>query len=720
MSKKLIIAEKPSLGRNIIGAIGNDKFRKYQGYSESDDYIVTWAFGHLFSLADVEEYKGNKDEKNKFWRMEDIPCYPEKFKFELKKDSRNQKTDDGVKKQFETIKKLISRDDVDGVVNAGDSDREGEIIVRLILDHAGCNKPEYRLWMPDQTAQTINEGLKTLDPDSKYDNLANEGLARTYIDWLYGVNLTRYATLRCKSLMRVGRIVSPIVEAIYEKEMEIRAFVPQKYFLVTSKEKTKDCEIPLTSEKRFGENEKEDAQKYCDLLNSQKAVVKDIKREEKTIPAGKLYSLSKLQGVLGKKYKMTPKKSLEIIQNLYEKGFVTYPRTNTEYLATNEKAKFSKIVSNIHSMGYDVVFKDSKNIFDDSKIESHSAICPTFNIPKKEALSEDEFKVYQTIFKRFAAVFCSEPFKVDHTEITVGVGDVEDMTAKGDVTITKGWSKYDDYSGSEKPLPDFEIGEEINICFNPEEKKDQAPARYTTDSFYKYLKNPFKKEDATDEEEYKAIFSGVELGTEATRTGIIENAIMSGYISLKQNKYYLEPGGEKYINLLRQINVLMTKNNTARLGMMLKEVYRGEKTIDDAVKLTETEISGLLQQSNAVELKIEKQELICPVCGKKMNTFEKGYACSGYPETCSFLMPKIIGSRFIPKNEMYNLFTNKETNLITGFTGKNGQLFDAKLTLDKDFKIKFILKEDIIQKQKKSEKKPKEEKKKKKGKEEDK
>lgn len=706
MSKKLIIAEKPSLGKNIVSAIGNAKFKNCKNYYESDDYIVTWAFGHLFSLVDIEDYKINKNpEEKKFWKMEDIPCFPENFKFELKKDQRTQKTDYGVSNQYSIICKLISRNDVDSIINAGDSDREGEIIVRIILQEAKCQKTIYRLWMPDQTSQTINAALKDLPLDTNYDNLANEGLARTYIDWLYGVNLTRYATLKCHSLMRVGRIVSPIVEAIYEKEMEIRAFVPRKYFSIISKEKTKDFEIALTSSKRFEENEKDKAIDYCNLLNSQIATVKNIKKEEKIIAPGKLYSLSKLQGVLGKRFKMTPKKSLEIIQNLYEKGFVTYPRTNTEYLATNEKGKFSKIIDNIKSMGYDVTFKDSKYIFDDSKIESHSAICPTFNIPKKTDLNEDEYKIYQTIFKRFAAVFCNEPFKVEHTEITIGIGDTEDIIIKGDITITPGWSKYDEYTGKEKELPPFEIGETIAINFKPEEKKDTPPDRYTTDSFYKYLKNPFKKEEATDEEEYKAIFSGVELGTEATRTGIIDNAISSGYISLKQNKYYLEPGGEKYIEKLRTIKVLMSKNKTAQLGMILKDVFKNKKTIDEAVKLTEGEISALIDQSKSIQIENDYKELICPICSSVVKTYEKGYACSKYGKGCTFLIPKQFAQKYITRQEIQNLLTNKQTNIIKGFIGKNGTPFDAKLILDDNFKVQYVLKENIKDEEKEQKKK---------------
>ena len=226
MSKYVIIAEKPSLARNIISAIGSDGFKKATGYYESPSYIVTWAFGHLFSLADMNDYldDGTPDAKRP-WNLEDLPFFPKKFQFVLRKEK-------GVKEQFNTICSLIKRADVSVVVNAGDSDREGEIIVRIILKYADCKKEVYRLWLPDQTAQTIKTALGNLPSDKDYDNLANEGYARTFIDWLYGVNLTRYTTVRCGNLLRVGRVISPIVQAIYEREMEIRNFVPEKYFSV--------------------------------------------------------------------------------------------------------------------------------------------------------------------------------------------------------------------------------------------------------------------------------------------------------------------------------------------------------------------------------------------------------------------------------------------------------------------------------------------------------
>nr|MCR5457776.1 DNA topoisomerase III [Clostridiales bacterium] len=401
--KKVIIAEKPSLGRNIASAI-NEEFKKGTGFLESSGYIVTWAFGHLFGLINLEEYDKNYNKEEKvYWKLDNLPFCPEKFRFKIKDDQ-------GAAAQFDTIKTLVAREDVDGVINAGDSDREGEIIVRLILAHMGNTKPTYRLWLPDQTAETIREAIALLPDDKDYDNLANEGYARTFMDWLYGINLTRYASVRSGKLLRVGRVVTPIVSEIYNREMEIRNFVPKDYY------KVKSCEdgLELQSAKKF--DTKEEADEYADKLNNSVATVTDVDNHSSVVAPGKLYSLSKLQGVLGKKFKMTPKVSLEVVQSLYEKGFVTYPRTNTEYLAKAEEGKIAGVISKLPQNDIDV--SAGKKIFDDSKIESHSALTPTVNIPKDSDLTDFEKKVYDTIMARFLAVFCSEQCIVDKTEIT--------------------------------------------------------------------------------------------------------------------------------------------------------------------------------------------------------------------------------------------------------------------------------------------------------------
>ena len=690
----VIIAEKPSLARNIVAGIGN--LTKKNGFYEGLGYIVTWAFGHLFSLCDIEEYTGT-DSK---WTMENLPCFPEQFKFRLKYDS-NKKIDNGVLKQFNIIKELVNREDVTKIVNAGDADREGEIIVRLcVMNSLNKEKEFVRLWLPDQTPETVKEALSNMKDEKEYDNLANEGFARTYIDWLYGVNLTRYATLKTGMLLRVGRVIIPIVKAIYDRDMEIKNFIPDIYYAVVSKEQTNGEEIELTSKEKFDKKDIEKAKALCEKYNSLSAIITNKKIKKDVLEPGKLYSLSKLQNYLGKKYKMSMDKSLNIIQGLYEKGYLTYPRTNSEYLATAEKDKIKKIISNLKNMNYPITFKDKKTIFDDSKIESHSALTPTYKIPKSTELSEDEKIIYKSVLKRFVAVFCDKDCLIEKTEIKIGLGDEEEFTLKGTVILEKGWTAYDDYTTKDKILPNLNKGDKVNIQFKPVEKKTNPPKHYTIETLNNYLKNPFKEEKAKvneeddDTEDYKAIFEGLELGTEATRTGIIDNARKSNYIELKKDVYTILPNGEFLINSLKQMQINMDKYKTSEMGKALKKVFHNTIKVDDAVELAKNEISEVFtKQEKSLEEDIDNGfygDYIgkCPICGKDVLRNRYGYGCIGYKEGCNFKISGVICNRVISKDNAKLLLEKGQTSKIKGFTSKNGKLFDAILILNND-KIEF-------------------------------
>ena len=686
---KVIIAEKPSLAKNIVLAIGSKSFKKGEGYYESDDYIVVPAFGHLFTLLDIEEYdSGYVPDGKSHWSIDELPFVPNPFRFTLKKDVKTKKVDAGVKKQFETIKKLIHRNDVTGIINAGDSDREGEIIVRIILDNAGNTKPVYRLWMPDQTPETINQELRNMENDSKYDNLANEGMSRTYIDWLYGINLTRYASVKSSTLLRVGRVIAPIVKAIYDRDMEIKNFVPEKYYGIVSKEITNGEEIELVSKNKFKNDELAKAEKMCRDYNSVDAIVRSAKTDRKEVKPGKLYSLSKLEGVLGKKFKMSINDTLATVQTLYEAGYVTYPRTNTEYMATAEKDKVKGIIKALTGAGFPVAFKDSKTIFDDSKIESHSALTPTTKIPDLSKLSERERNVYETIRNRFVAVFCSEPCLVDRSTIKIDVGDYETFELKGDIMVQKGWTAYDYYEKKDKTLPALSEGDVVNTKFKPVEKETTPPKHYTTETLNSYLKNPFKEESAeeNDDEEYKAMLNGVELGTEATRPGIITNAINAKYISLKNDTYYIMDDGIYYIETLEKLQIDMSKNKSVELSVVLKDVYKGTKTIDESIQLTKKEIERILEHKNDITIDAMTSKHLgnCPVCGKPLKKQSWGVGCTGYKEGCKFSINGVVAGKKLTESNLKQLLEKGETNTIKGFKGKSGNKFDAKLKLVKN------------------------------------
>ena len=685
-----IIAEKPSLARNIVAGIG--EMKKKNGYFENSEYIVTWAFGHLFSLCDIEDYSPLPSESRK-WTLDNLPCFPDKFRFRLKKDEKG-KEDDGVKKQFETIKALLNRKDVDKIVNAGDSDREGEIIVRLCVNNAlSENKPFYRLWLPDQTPQTVSKALSEMKEEKEYENLANEGFSRTYIDWLYGVNLTRYASIKTGTLLRVGRVIIPIVKAIYDRDLEIENFKPEIYYALVSKAKTNGEVIELTSKYKFSAAEKAKAERCCERMNVLEAVVTDKKSKKEILFPGKLYSLTKLQNFLGKKYKMPMEKSLSIVQKLYENGYVSYPRTNSEYLATNEKDKVKQIISGVKKLGYPVVFKDKKTIFDDSKIESHSALTPTYKIPDKGALNDDEFTVYSAILRRFVAIFCEEECYIEKSELTISLGGKEDYSIKGSMILTEGWTKYDGGEKKDKMLPKLEKGDKVNVDFHPEEKQTQPPKHYTIETLNNYLKNPFKDDktsDENDDEDYKAIFKGLELGTEATRTGIIDNAKKSGYISLKKDVYFIENGGKYLIEQLSDMNISMDKYKTSRLGQALKKVYHGEMTIDESVKMAENEIRQVFETDKNAGSGFYGDVIgKCPKCGKNVARGRYSYACEDFPDKCDFKINLRILGCPVPKEQAAKLLTNGKTDKMDFTSLKTGKVFSSSLKLDENKKVVF-------------------------------
>ena len=398
--------------------------------------------------------------------------------------------------------------------------------------------------------------------------------------------------------------------------------------------------------------------------------------------------------------------SLAIVQKLYEEGYLTYPRTNSEYLATAEKDKMRTIISNVSKLGYPVKFKDSKYIFDDSKIESHSALTPTYKIPQSEKLSEKERQVYSTVFRRFVAVFCAEECKADKSEIRIKVGEYEEFVLKGTIIREPGWTKYDDYSGKDKVLPKLAVGDDVKIAFAPAEKQTTPPRHYTIETLNKYLKNPFKDDKAKareleesgevdDADDYRAIFEGLELGTEATRTGIIDNARKSGYINLKKDVYTILEDGEYLIESLGRLGISMDKYKTSEMGKSLKRVFRGEIKAEDSVKLAEREIAEIFESggTSSVAEKIDTGSLgqivgTCPICRKNVIRGKAGYGCMGYKEGCEFRIGLTICKKTIPIDEIRRLLATGSTLKLSGFISKTGKSFRARLVI-KDGAVVF-------------------------------
>lgn len=636
---KLIIAEKPSLARTIAKSLG-----KYQshtekdrtGYIENDDYIITWAFGHLYTLKDVNDYLGKKT----LWKDIPIPFIPSPFEYKIRLN-KSKETDMVAKKQIKIIDSLLKKEDITEVVHCGDSDREGQLIIDNLLEILNNKKPVKRLWLPEQTEETIRKELKNLKENSYYENLKLEGLTRSYMDWILGINLTIFLSLKAGEKLTVGRVLIPILKFIYDRDMKIKNFKPETYFELQSKGIKDEVDFTLTVKEKYENSEK--AAEKAKILNLSKGVVKEIEKAEKRKYPSKLFSLSKLQKFLSEKYKINFETSMKAIQRLYENGYITYPRTSTEYLAETEKEKIQEILSKIPDI--DLEFKDSKKIFDSTKVESHSAITITTKIPDIDSFSDELDKIiYKTIFNRFISNFLKEDTILSETSVKILVAD-EEFILKGETIINEGFLKYEPQK-IENKLPNFILNEEFDVNFEVLEKQTKAPNHATESELESFLENPFRNEKTTEEEEYRVILSGTQIGTTATRTEIVSKAIAYNYFSRKNGSYYLEPLGERIVDVLDKLKVNLYKDRTVEFSIFLKKVNKNEISSEEVIENVKKELLEIFKTDVEIEKKdppAKESFGKCPVCKKdiyKGNTKsgKVNYYCSGYKDGCTFTL----------------------------------------------------------------------------------
>ncbi|WP_288327938.1 DNA topoisomerase [uncultured Clostridium sp.] len=669
--KTLIIAEKSSLAGNVVQAIErNEKFDKKNGYYESENYIVSWAVGHLLQLKDIQDYEGEK----KAWSQIKLPYIPEKFEFKLKETT---------KKQFYILKELIKREDVNCIFNCGDPDREGEVIIRLILNQVRNKKTVYRLWLPDQEENTVLSALREKKLDSEYDNLYAEGIARTIMDWILGINETIFLTNKSGELLRAGRILVPVVKKIYDRDMEIKNFIPEKYYQAES-----DIDgIKLIFSEKY--NKKEDSELKCNELNNSKTIVEDITLNDIKKQPSKLFSLTSLQEHLNKKYKMSAKQVLSIVQKLYENKYLTYPRTDSNYMTEEEKDKVRKIIEVIEDPK--IQFKDKKTVFDNSKVDAHSAITPTTTIPNLIELSEEEKCVYEAVFNRFKANFCIEDCIISETNIIIKNGENE-FKLVGKTVKQKGFLEYEN-SDKEKTLPPFKKGDTIITDFKVVEKETKPPKKLSESDLILYLKHPFKKE--TDEDNEVNI-KEIGLGTVATRASIIENAKSMKYITDNKNILSIGEAGIKLIETINKLNISLYADKTIEFSKDLKKVNTGELTLEQCIENVKNEIEQIVKNGQNIEIekrvkdKVEK-EIIgkCPRCGKNIYEASKSFYCEGFKDEkpCKFSLFKEdnffkIRGKKISKSIAKKLLSEGKVK-VTGFKKKdNTGTYDANVIMD--------------------------------------
>lgn len=700
MGKSLIIAEKNSMARDIVSAIGGCTYNKKEGYYENNKYIVMSLLGHVMTLYDMEDY----DEKLKAWDLDYLPFFPKQWKLKVKKEPY-------LKQKYNLAQKLINSKEVDEIINAGDPDTEGEVLVNEVIysvfNSKHIQKNIKRIWIKDHVARTILQELKYARDIKNTNNIYEEGLARSHIDWLYGINLTRYVTLMAdaNTPFNTGRVIIPAVRYVYDRDLEIENFKPKTYYVVlpTISKENKDIKLNF-NDLKF--DTKEEAYKELLILKNQKIKVDKIEKQEKKKEPKKLFSLSTLQVYMSKKFKYSPDDTLNTVQKLYEAGYLTYPRTNSEYMTETEISKAENIIKALNNKGFtDVKIKNTKKIFDDTKIDSHSAITPTEKIADLNSLSGKEKELYQVVRNRFLANFVTEDCKLDVTKISFTFGEYK-CNLTGTIIKQEGYLKYEN-DLNEKDLPKFEEGEMfVPKQLDIEEKVTTPPQKVTEAELIQFFNKPFKNfekesddDESDDTEDYKKLLKGIEIGTEATRASTIKKIIDVYYISKDKNgKLSITDKGKAFIEILQKLNINLWKEKTVELSQKLKEVHNSKITVDEVEKEAEDEIKSIIQQKvenvavsdlnfkNSNKNNNSKEIGICPSCGKKILLLKGKYGTYYKCENCDFKISGKIAGKNITQSIVKELLKNGETKKIDGFISKAGKKFTSKLFLNPNTK----------------------------------
>lgn len=712
--KKVIIAEKPSVAKNIADAY-NIKIRK-DGYFEGDDYLVTWAFGHLFQLFDAKDY----DENMKGWRMDKFPFIPEEFKYKVKCDNVNRSvTDKGAEKQINIIKTLIDRDDVDGVISATDQDREGELISLEVFMYLNQNKPIYRLLLNEWTPDEVRKGMNNLKENIEMKSLQDAGISRQWADWIIGINLTSVATLRYggtgkeRKMINIGRVLLPTLKIIYDRDKEIANFKASTYYKLLATFKTKNNEEFEGTYYDENNNEKFEDKKVVEELKKHlkdkegEIIEKQVEKKREYAPL--LFNLSNLQGYITSKYKgWTSDKVLKVAQGLYEKKFITYPRTGSVALDESLKDKTKKVLEVAkNGLLYEeqIKFVDNKRIFDNSKVESHSAITPTYIRPT--GLSKDEEIVYNSIKNRFIMQFMPIA-EFEETKLTVKIHDEKFkgiFAAKGRVQIVEGWRVVEKIETKDTILP-FVNGKEIvqvvDGKVNTVTKK--PPKLHNEKTLLRVMETCGKsfKDEEDSPEMMQAILSGFSIGTPATRAETIKKLKDTGYIKSKGKSLTCTDLGKTLVEIF-PVKELLDLQYTGRLEKTLSDIEKGKFKKDDflsMIKAFTVEAVEDIKKDTAMlkNFKVELPEGTesigkCPVCGNDIIEGEKGFGCTNWKNGCKYTIWK--NDKFIESmgkkvtKEMVKLLLKNGKVGFRNLKSKKGTLFSAYLRYEKDEKTGY-------------------------------
>lgn len=552
---KLVIAEKPSVGVALAKVIGANQRR--DGYFEGNGYIVSWCVGHLVRMANPDKY----DEKYAKWKIEDLPIFPEEYLYEL-----NPKT----KKQFALLKKLMQDKKVDTVINACDAGREGESIFRLVYQQAKCKKPIQRLWISSMEDQSIKEGFQNLKDGRDFENLFESAQTRSIADWLVGMNLSRLYSCLYKQNYSVGRVQTPTLNMIVQRDGEIDRFIKEKYYTV---EIIGDG-ITLSTERI---DDYEVADQLRNLID-EKIIITDVEKKEKVTRPDKLYDLTTLQREANKVFGYSAKKTLDITQKLYDKKLVTYPRTDSRYL-TEDMKEMTKLLLNRLERDFQFDEKSFSSIFDNSKVTDHYAIIPTMSVEmsKLESLSTEEKNVYELI-KAKLLMACSKPLIESMTKVIYEY-DGFTFTANGKTVIENGFREYEIKTKGlkEKILPNLSSGDELVVLdVLIQEKFTKPPLHFNEDTLLKAMEKA-----GADSLDKDIEVERMGLGTPATRAGIIENLINKGYVERDKKNLLATHKGTSLVAIVA--DEFKSAETTSHWEMKLSDIASGKFSKDEFI-----------------------------------------------------------------------------------------------------------------------------------------
>ena len=687
MGKTLIIAEKPSVGQDYAKAL-QERFGKHEGYLESDEHVVSWAIGHLVELDEPEDY----DEALKRWSIKTLPVLPEKFK--LKPESRGRK-------QYDVLRKLLKRDDVDEVVNGCDAGREGELIFAYIYEQSKAKKPVRRLWVNSMTRDAIRDGFEALRDGSEMENLEAAARSRSEADWLVGMNSTRAATVRGRALggvVSLGRVQTPTLALIVRRDLAIDAFVPETYFQVDARfqlDGARSYTGRWFSGKEDRTPERERADAAADAARGKPATVEQVKKTERKTRPPLLYDLTSLQRDANSRYGLSASRTLQAAQRLYEGStagaLLTYPRTRSQFLPSDQVPGLKGIARSLAGLpvhrsaaeyvaGLDVL--PLARVVNNGKVDDHHAIIPTGELPRKE-LSGDDARVFDLVVRRYLAVFHPEAVFED-TEVVTEAGG-ERFRTRGRRLLVAGWraATFGEQAAAEEPPPaDDEDGPQVlpridqgerGTCTEAEvlEKQTKPPGRYSEASLLKDMETAGRQ---IEDEELREAMKDAGLGTPATRAETIEKLIRVGYVERLGKQLRATSKGRQVIGLLRD-HALTSAELTGSWEKRLTGIERGVEQRDAFMHDIRDFTTGIVEYFRELtpeEVRAQRAEIgPCPNGDGIIRENRFAYGCSSWKSKeepgCGFVIWKQQKGRSISPAEARDLLEHGQTELLDGF-----------------------------------------------------